>query len=334
MAKVHGISGSTRYLLKGTKAINGKKLATLEDIDHFHNHYETILAEIQITVQQQQDEMILSLGNNEVRLDSQLRESIAIRTVEVDGKINEIATKIENTENVIIFLGYKVQHWVARSLRSHRIHSPLSHLSRELRNVQSRKASLITNKPYVIKNECNNVISNQKFITENISFLIGAKGEEHVISVLSQLPDEYHVLNDVNLIFSKYIYWKKRNEHIKTCQIDHIVIGPTGIILLETKNWKTSDIGKKSDDLTHQVQRANYALWYYLKDSYGLFGNAPKIRSVVVSLHGQQPGTRIDKYIDVITPHRLCGYITSRENTLSEDAIHKLIQLIPCREVH
>ncbi|MDO9036377.1 MAG: hypothetical protein Q7U51_14395, partial [Methanoregula sp.] len=104
--------------------------------------------------------------------------------------------------------------------------------------------------------------------------------------------------------------------------------------LLETKNWKTSDIGKKSDDLAHQVQRANYALWYYLKDSYGLFGNAPKIRSVVVSLHGQQPGTRIDKYIDVVTPHRLCGYITSRENTLSEDAIHKLIRLIPCREVN
>lgn len=334
MAKVHGISGSTRYLLKGTKAINGKKLATLEDIDHFHNHYETILTEIQITVQQQQDEMILDLGNNEVRLDSQLRESIAIRTVEVDGNINEIATKIENTENVIIFLGYKVQHWIARSLRSHRIHGPFSHLSRELRNVQSRKASLITNKPYVIKNECNNVISNQKFITDNISFLIGAKGEEHVISVLSQLPDEYHVLNDVNLIFSKYIYWKKRNEHIKTCQIDHIVIGPTGIILLETKNWKTSDIGKKSDDLTHQVQRANYALWYYLKDSYGLFGTAPKIRNVVVSLHGQQPGTRIDKYIDVVTPHQLCGYITSRENTLSEDAIHKLIRLIPCREVN
>ncbi|MDP2797972.1 MAG: nuclease-related domain-containing protein [Methanoregula sp.] len=244
MAKVHGISGSTRYLLKGTKTINGKKLATLEDIDHFHHNYEAILTETQITVQQQQDEMILNLGNNEVRLDSQLRESIAIRTVEVDGNINEIKTKIENTENVIIFLGYKVQHWIARSLRSHRIHSPFSHISRELHNVQSRKASLITNKPYVIKNECNNVISNQKFITENISFLIGAKGEEHVISVLSQLPDEYHVLNDVNLISNKYIYWKKRNEHIKTCQIDHLVIGPTGIILLETKNWKTTDIGK------------------------------------------------------------------------------------------
>jgi len=59
MAKVHGISGSTQFLLKGTKAINGKKLATLEDVIHFHSNYEAILAETEITIQKQQDDMIL-----------------------------------------------------------------------------------------------------------------------------------------------------------------------------------------------------------------------------------------------------------------------------------
>ena len=49
MAKVHGISGSTRYLLKGTKAINGKKLATLEDIDLFHHNYEAIMKYCSLT---------------------------------------------------------------------------------------------------------------------------------------------------------------------------------------------------------------------------------------------------------------------------------------------
>ena len=333
MAKIHGISGSTKYLLNGTRSIHGKKLATLEDITHFHSNYEAILTETEITVQKQQDEMILGLGNDEVRLDSQLRESIARRTVVVDGNINEINTKIQTTENVFIFLGYKIQYWIAISLRSHRIHSPFSHVSRELHNVQSRKASLIANKPYVIKNECNKVIDTQKFITENISFLIGAKGEEHVISVLSQLPDEYHILNDVNLHFNRYIYWRKRDEHIKTCQIDHIVIGPTGVFLLETKNWKSSDIEMKSDKLKHQVQRAGYALWYYLKDHHW-WGQMPKIRSVVVSIHSSQPGQRFDKYIDVVSPHRLCGYITTRNCILSEDVIHKLIRLIPCREVN
>jgi len=62
------------------------------------------------------------------------------------------------------------------------------------------------------------------------------------------------------------------------------------------------------------------------------FKKSPKIRNVVVSLHGSEPDMRIDKYIDVISPHRLCGYITARDITLSEMSIHKLIRLIPCHE--
>jgi hypothetical protein len=330
MARIHGISGSTKYLLKGTNAINGKKLATLEDINHFHSNYEAILAETEITVQQQHDEMIFSLGNDEVALDNQLRESIARRTVEVDGNINEINTKINTTENVFIFLGYKIQYWIAIKLRSHKIHSPYSHISRELKNVQSRKASLIANKPYIIKNECNKVVYTQKFITENISFLVGAQGEELVINALSQLSDEFHVLNDVNLHFSKAIHWREKDEYIKTCQIDHIVVGPTGIFLVETKNWKTSDIESKSDKLIWQVRRSSLALWYYLKDYYWK-GEWPKIRTVIVSMHGSHSGQRLDKYIDVITPYQLCGYIAGRKSILSGDAVKKLIDIIPCR---
>jgi hypothetical protein len=330
MAKIHGISGSTKYLVKGTKPINGKKLATLEEVTLFHNNYEAVLTQTEITVQQQQDQMIFNLSNDEVRLDSQLQESIAGRTVEVDENINEINTKINNTENIFRFLGYKVQYWVAIKLRSHRIHSPFSQISSELHNIKSRKASLIANKPYVIKKECKNIIDTQKFITENISFLAGAQGEELVINALAQLSDEFHVLNDVNLRFSKAIHWRERDEYIKTCQIDHIVIGPTGIFLVETKNWKTSDIETKSDKLIWQVKRSSLALWYFLKD-YFRRGESPRIRAVIVSMHGSYLGQRLDKYIDVITPHQLCGYISGRKSILSDDAIKKLIGIIPCR---
>jgi len=88
----------------------------------------------------------------------------------------------------------------------------------------------------------------------------------------------------------------------------------------------------KSNDLKRQVRRVNYALWYFLKDHYGFFKKGPKIRNVVVSLHGSEPDMRIDKYIEVISPHRLCGYITARQSTLSEVSIHKRIRVIPCRE--
>jgi hypothetical protein len=333
MARIHGISGSTQYLLKGAKPIHGKKLATLEEITHFQSNYEQILAEAEITVTKQQDEIILSLCHDEARLDSQLKEGIALRTVEVDAHIHEMDMKVKNVAGFFPRLGYQIHYWIAISLRSHRINSPFSGTLRDLHDVQSQKNRHITNKPHVVRSECKNITDTQKFLIDNTSFLVGAMGEEHVISVLSQLTNEYHILNDVNLHFRRYIYWKARNEHIKTCQIDHIVIGPTGVFLLETKNWKTSDVEKKSDDLKHQVQRAGYALWYYLKDDYRR-KEMPKIRSVVVSMHGSQSGQRFDKFIDVVMPYRLCGYITARERTLSEDAIHKLIRLIPYSEVN
>jgi len=329
MAKIHGISGSTRHLLKGTKSIHGKNLASLEEITHFHSNFEQILSETEITVTRQQNEIILSLSHDEVRLESRLKEGITQRTVEVDTEIHEMEMNLKNAAGFFPRLRCKVHHWIAIRLRSHKINSPLSGLRRELHNVQSLKTSHITSKPQVVRNACRNITDTQKFLIENMSFLVGAKGEEHVIRVLSQLPDEYHILNDVNLYFPKYIYWRERNEHIQTCQIDHIVIGPTGIFLLETKNWKTSDIEKKSDDLKHQVRRAGYALWYYLKDDY--WSGMPKIRSVVVSMHGSQSGQRFDKYIDVVSPHWLCEYIIRRQRILPEDAIHKLIRLIPCR---
>ena len=35
MAHIHRISGSTQHLINGTRPIQGKKLATLDEIQHF-----------------------------------------------------------------------------------------------------------------------------------------------------------------------------------------------------------------------------------------------------------------------------------------------------------
>jgi sulfur relay (sulfurtransferase) DsrC/TusE family protein len=184
----------------------------------------------------------------------------------------------------------------------------------ELRILRNRKERTIANKPSVIAYECQKVVDSHKFLTNNKSFLIGARGEERVISTLSQLSDDYHVLNDVNLRFSRAFRWREMNEYIRTSQIDHVVIGPTGIFLLETKNWKASDIEIKSDDLIYQVRRKNLALWYYLKDYY-IFGKTPRVRTVVVSTQGSRSGKKLDKYIDIMSPSQLCEYIARREIT-------------------
>lgn len=54
----------------------------------------------------------------------------------------------------------------------------------------------------------------------------GKRGEAIVKGILSQLPVEYHVLNDVVLQTEK-----------GTTQIDHVVVSPFGVFIIETKNY-------------------------------------------------------------------------------------------------
>ncbi len=247
MVIIHGISGSTQYLLNGLKPVDGRSLGTFGDIHHFYNNYTEILDKTQTAVNNRLDERIAGLNDTEVQLDTRIREGIARRTAEVDGQIAEVRAKIDNATNIVTRCAYKVKCWIAVSLRSRSISRPFSRQNVELRRVQTEKAMLIRNRTEFVKKGCSNVLDNHTFITDNMSFYIGAIGEETVINALSRLPDEYHLFNDVNLRFHPPIHWKEKNDYIKSSQIDHIVVGPTGLFLVETKNWKLSDIETRSD---------------------------------------------------------------------------------------
>jgi hypothetical protein len=59
------------------------------------------------------------------------------------------------------------------------------------------------------------------------NYLKGAKGEEWVAHELSFLPAEYTVFNGLRLGGGKQNF-------------DHIIVGPSGVFVVETKNWKGS----------------------------------------------------------------------------------------------
>ena len=55
----------------------------------------------------------------------------------------------------------------------------------------------------------------------------GKRGEARIHDVIMQLPDEYHVLDDVVLPTNR-----------GTTQIDHIVVSKYGVFAIETKNYR------------------------------------------------------------------------------------------------
>ena len=51
----------------------------------------------------------------------------------------------------------------------------------------------------------------------------GAKGESIVALILEKFPDSYYVINDLTTPFGN---------------LDHIVVGPNGVFILDSKNWR------------------------------------------------------------------------------------------------
>lgn len=70
-----------------------------------------------------------------------------------------------------------------------------------------------------------------EMIREGGNFLKGARGELQVHQVLKSLPDEFIVFHDfhpVDLATGRPAKWN----------VDHIVVGPTGVFVIDAKNYK------------------------------------------------------------------------------------------------
>jgi len=79
------------------------------------------------------------------------------------------------------------------------------------------------------------------------------------------------VINDYRLNFTRPIINKKNGDKIFSIQIDHLVVSPGGIFLLETKNWSNRSI--RSLNLRSpidQIQRSSYALFVFINNNISL----------------------------------------------------------------
>jgi hypothetical protein len=327
MARIHGISGSTRVLLNGIQPISGEKPATFNEISSFYDNYFAIRTEIKKIAAKQQDELIASLSARESYLVNWIAEDIARRKSERDAHILDLHRQITENKSLLKKTGYFLRYIWATIIAYQSI-NPSPGALQELLNTRTRKTKTNTYRLYAIEEACKEVDLGRKYLNDNYPFYLGAQGEEHVIRILSQLPDDYHVFNDVYLDFRIDARFKKIVKHVETCQIDHVVIGPTGLFLLETKNWQTLEREWKSEKLKHQVHRANHALRSYLKEHCGL---VPWLQTVIVSVNSNQSGCKIDKYTEIVSPEQLCNYIKNRKTVFSCDKIDKMVRLIPQR---
>ncbi len=157
---------------------------------------------------------------------------------------------------------------------------------------------------------------NKAVIDEVNNSIFGALGEQKVVKELEKLSDEHVLINDFCLFFTPPIYNRQENDHIKSIQVDHLLIAPSGIFLIETKNWSEQSLNSLNlRSPISQLKRTNFALFTVLT---GRTGNLSlnqhhwgkkkiPLRSLLI-LTNQKPREEF-QYVKVLTLNELLNYI-------------------------
>jgi len=150
----------------------------------------------------------------------------------------------------------------------------------------------------------------------------GAVGELAVIQNLCELSDEYCLLNDVYIELSDYI--KFDGSYLKSAQIDHLVIGPTGVYVIETKNWSQNYTESVFNDGKYtpydQIKRGNYLVYRYLKNN----NIAQPVESIIVVTGSRIPPCDNNRHTKVLSHNYVSRYISNRNQILSESTVNTL----------
>jgi len=149
------------------------------------------------------------------------------------------------------------------------------------------------------------------------SSIYGALGEQKVVKEIQKLSEDYILINDFSLSFNPPLYNSKDKDHILSIQIDHVLIAPSGVFLIETKNWSQQSLENRSlHSPVHQVKRTNFALYRILNGEVPTKSILNKhhwgerkipIRNLIVMIN-HKPIEEFE-HVKVLTLNELIGYV-------------------------
>ncbi len=140
---------------------------------------------------------------------------------------------------------------------------------------------------------------------------------------------QFTLFNNCFKEFDKPVYYYLEKNRIKSIQIDHVLIGPSGVFHIETKNWSRKSIHNLDfRSPISQIQRTNYAIYATLDWSRDLKKKLNKhhwgekkipIRNVVVMIN-QKPRWEF-KYVKVLLLNELNNYVQYFEPIFDDEEV-------------
>lgn len=153
------------------------------------------------------------------------------------------------------------------------------------------------------------------------SYFLGAVGEARVAAELRKLPDEYHVIHDFPIGSVNFV--------------DHVVMGPTGVFAVETKDWY-GKVELRDGDITR-----NGTIPEFRPPVRQAKGQALKVEKILRKKGWNGTVTPVlcfasnnfvgdvgeARNLKVVNASGIVSLITSRDATISPDGLERLVKL-------
>jgi len=165
----------------------------------------------------------------------------------------------------------------------------------------------------------------QKFneVKEN-PYYSGAYGEVEVLKELSKLDNKSYVLCGLNIELDEWhMYY---GAHIKSAQIDYVVVSNKGIFLIEVKNWGSRYMEKNIGLSPHeQVDRAGRVLYLLLESE---LRSVPRITKVLLPLRNTISYNPKYRSVLISNLNLINSFIENRIDELSDYDVTSIVTVL------
>lgn len=337
MCKVYNQIGSLTTIKSHLRQNNVNDFNSINELLNFQKNYsnnrQQIISNHSILIEKEK-------GILEKEIE-QLNKMIEINKNEFIQKLqSELKQSKERLENLILpksnivntLISYFRSYEIKRKIRDielnfeSKVANFVQHNTNVLINKNSRYNYIVSDFSDAVyqssHSEINELKRKLQIIDQINNSIYGAIGENKVLNTLESLSDDYILINDFVYNFYPSIYNRQENDYIKSIQIDHILISPAGIFLIETKNWSENSLNNFNlRSPVEQVKRTNYAIYKLLTKKTNLldkhhWGNRKMpIRNIIVLIN-QKPNEEF-QYVKILTLSELCNYIECFKPNLS-----------------
>lgn len=334
MCKVYNAIGSLTTLKSELGRNNICEFKSLKEVIAFQKSYlvsrQNLIFLHEDLIKQEKENLEVNLPILKTSIETKREQSRKLFLHEIDKLKSELEVSEKSaSKNIFQSVKKSLKNWEYIRKIKHKelsfeseIEFSVTHLIQEYQIKNNRNQFINSKFNEAVKKSASNELSQlerKKTILDGLNnYIYGALGEQQVVKTLQNLSDDYYLINDFALSFSQAIYNRQENDYIKSVQIDHILVGPSGIFIIETKNWSEKSMESLSlRSPVEQIKRTSFALFYILNnvnsnyqlrlDSHHWGDKKISIKNLVV-LTNTRPKEEF-QYVKILTTNELINYV-------------------------